>query len=274
MTTVDILEAEANAREATASSTLVVLEELDAVRSNLARLESVLSATGAQFIESDSRVARELVGVREQISSLMISVSPTSFDNKISDLSGQISSLYKLLNVSELDAKVKSLEQQTAALADMLGQYQTCTEDAIRKQNSDVATLGGIMQRDFLELNQKVISERAVSGTTEDATPLDLATHLPVDGTACVIQALVVGRKRDGSQAAGYALYIVARREGETSNVIGTPDQPIVDEDDTGWNAVLTNDGANVVVRVTGAAATTVDWSASLFVASIGAQSL
>lgn len=118
-----------------------------------------------------------------------------------------------------------------------------------------VALVGG------LKIGNSLESFKA-NGQTTDATQKTLGTYTPADATAINVKVQVVGRKSDGSQAAGYLLEATFRRSGSTTTQVGSTTAVATHEDDASWDATLDASGTDVRVRVTGKASTTIDWTA------------
>lgn len=99
---------------------------------------------------------------------------------------------------------------------------------------------------------------------TTDATATAIASFSMPSDSAVTIQALVTGLQTDGSNGAGYRRSAVGKNNSGTTAIIGSVDTAFGGEDIAGWNCTITfddgTDTANVIV--TGAAATTVNWSA------------
>ena len=96
---------------------------------------------------------------------------------------------------------------------------------------------------------------------TTNATQTTLATITPTDATAVTIVGYVTGRKSDGTVAFGATITGVFRRAGATTTQVGATDAVLISEAGSAtWDATFTVSGANVLVSVTGQAATTIDW--------------
>ena len=99
---------------------------------------------------------------------------------------------------------------------------------------------------------------------TTDATVTTTETYTPTDAYAATLIVDVVARKSDGSQAAGYRLAGTFRRAGATTTQVGAT-TIYSHEDDAAWNVALDTSGSSVRVRVTGVAATTIDWRVKIW---------
>lgn len=96
---------------------------------------------------------------------------------------------------------------------------------------------------------------------TTDATVTTLLATTPDDGVAIICECRITGRKNDGTESAGYTVTGAFRRAGATTTTVGTA-VTATHEDVAGWDAILDSSGTDVRVRVTGVAATTIDWAA------------
>ncbi len=102
------------------------------------------------------------------------------------------------------------------------------------------------------------------TGTTVGATTADLITVTPTDLKSFSIQSLVAGYDTANDQMIGGELLGTGRKNG-TVTIVGTPDK--TEEADaalsTGSYDLIASAG-NFIVRVTGVAGRTIDWSARL----------
>lgn len=110
---------------------------------------------------------------------------------------------------------------------------------------------------------------------TSDATPtvlfldgLLLSTKRFTVASGAVYQFTVqiAGVVHSGGNAAGYTIHGTIKNNGGTTSLVGTVTAAHTAEDDAAWDATVTADDANdaLVVTVTGAAATTVHWHATI----------
>lgn len=117
-------------------------------------------------------------------------------------------------------------------------------------------------------------SNFVVFNTTTNAT----ATDLFLDGTSAVMlmpnnscwafSALVTGLQTNGTNGAGYRIEGVLRRDGATVPVlVGTVAVTTIGEDVAAWTANAAVSGNGLAINVTGAAATTINWTARVSVA-------
>jgi hypothetical protein len=114
--------------------------------------------------------------------------------------------------------------------------------------------------------------------TTVDATPTELLLdgvfiRLTLDaGRTMTFDVLVVARST-ANQSAGYQVRGVLENVGGTASLVGAPAVTTLGEDVAGWDvtAVATNNNGagGLGVRVTGAAATTIRWVASVRTAEV-----
>jgi hypothetical protein len=115
------------------------------------------------------------------------------------------------------------------------------------------------------------------NSTSDGTTWVDLCTNgsstnliVPVNGS-WTFSALVVGQKTDGSQAAGYILEGCVRRDGSGSatavGTLPTGGGTILGEDDATWDAQCVVTSSLLKFQVKGAAATDINWTATVRVA-------
>ncbi len=98
--------------------------------------------------------------------------------------------------------------------------------------------------------------ENRVQTTNATVTTVDLVTL--TNGSVTGIQATVHARK-DGTDQAVYFLRAAVIQEGGTAALIGAVDQ-LAREDQAAWDATIDISTNTARVRVTGAAATTIEW--------------
>jgi len=98
---------------------------------------------------------------------------------------------------------------------------------------------------------------------TTDATQTTCGSYTTSSNSAVTIKLLVTALKSDFSASSGWELTVTARNAGGTVTLEGGG-AIIVGPTDTGtaWSVTVDVSGADVRLRVTGAAATTVDWTA------------
>jgi len=117
-------------------------------------------------------------------------------------------------------------------------------------------------------------SYRQTTVGTPVALKLNAATDylvIPAD-TCWSFRILVVGLKSDGAQGAGYSFEGVIRRDGTADPVfVGTPGKVVLGEDDSAWDCTVQAHASTkaLIIWVTGAAATTVNWAARIEFASV-----
>jgi len=112
-----------------------------------------------------------------------------------------------------------------------------------------------------------VLRRTTTSGTATDLfLDGDTATQslTVAAGRTVTFDILVVARTEDGASA-GYQFLGVIENQGGTTSFIGTPQKTVLGEDVAGWDVSVIADNANdaLVIRVTGAAATTIRWVAT-----------
>lgn len=99
---------------------------------------------------------------------------------------------------------------------------------------------------------------------TTDATVTTLITYTTQTDTVSMVTARVVGVTDLGGQGAGYIINGTFRNVSGTVTQVGSTTVVSSHEDDTAWNCTMSISGANVLVRVTGAIATTIEWNGAI----------
>jgi len=96
---------------------------------------------------------------------------------------------------------------------------------------------------------------------TEDATVTTLGKITLDDESSYLVEAIVVGKKSDSTDRAAYIRRTLAFRDaGGNATLQGAVSAPETLESNVAWDATLDVSGNDVRIRVTGAAATTIDW--------------
>lgn len=97
---------------------------------------------------------------------------------------------------------------------------------------------------------------------TTDASATTIATLAITDETTNIIHADIIGIKSDGTDRAVWELTVGIYRTGAGSAaLVGTTSTDYSGESDASWGTpTLTASGNNLLVQVTGKAATTIDW--------------
>ena len=95
---------------------------------------------------------------------------------------------------------------------------------------------------------------------TADATVTTLDSFMLATNTAVIWTAIVVGVKSDKTQAAAYILSACFRNNAGTVFQVGTTTIQAF-EDDAAWAATIDNSTTTIRIRVTGVAATTIQWT-------------
>ena len=104
---------------------------------------------------------------------------------------------------------------------------------------------------------------------TVDATQTMIASYASRSLTAFGLRVQMTAMKSDGTQVASWLLYGVYRNVNGVLTQVGGVQQLAYAADDATWAAALVINGANVEIRGTGKAATTIKWSAQ-FSAVVG----
>lgn len=114
-----------------------------------------------------------------------------------------------------------------------------------------------------MAFTSRVYDLRRIDGQTTNATATTLMTiPLPTAGNIA-LQAFVVARDSAGNSKS-FNLNAGAKSVANVATVLGAV-VSLLSVGDVGaalWGATVTASGGDIVVQVTGAAATTIDWSA------------
>jgi hypothetical protein len=97
--------------------------------------------------------------------------------------------------------------------------------------------------------------------TTTDGTPTAIITYAVPADTIVHFAATIVCLKTDGSSGGGWVLHNCFRRDG-TADVaeVGTHAKVGEHKDDPAYDVTDSASGANIIITVTGKAATTLNW--------------
>ncbi len=106
---------------------------------------------------------------------------------------------------------------------------------------------------------------KTVQTTTATVTTIDSFTLS--DNTTYNVEAWITGDVSSGANSAGYIVMATVKRTGGgAATLVGTANQIHVREDDAAWDATIDVTGNDCRVRVTGVAATTINWKCRMTV--------
>jgi hypothetical protein len=123
---------------------------------------------------------------------------------------------------------------------------------------AELDNVSGVTNNIQTQLNGKA-TETVVTAQTTNSTTTTLTTFPAAAGETVQVNASVLGTKSDGTQASAYVLSALFLKNGSIRQV-GSTKAISIQEDVSSWNATLDTDGANIRVRVAGAAGTTIKW--------------
>jgi hypothetical protein len=169
------------------------------------------------------------------------------------------------------------------------GDYATVSGGYINTASGDYATVpGGVgaaasrygqmayANGMFADLGDAQTSLYVLRNTTTDATSKDLfldgsAQRLTIAANSTLTFDILVVARSSGGFSAGYRIQGVIENTGGATAFIGVPTVTTLGEEVAGWNvAVLADDTNNaLVIRVTGAAGTTIRWVATTRTAEV-----
>jgi hypothetical protein len=106
-------------------------------------------------------------------------------------------------------------------------------------------------------------SHTSMSVQTTNGTQTTCGSYTTTSNSAVTIKLLVTGLKSDFTASCGWELTLTARNAGGTVTIEGGGAIIVGPTDSaTTWSVTVDASGADVRLRVTGAAATTIDWTA------------
>ncbi len=103
-----------------------------------------------------------------------------------------------------------------------------------------------------------------VNVQTTDATVTTLDSFTIASGSAVVVSWLVSAIQSTSANAAGYSVSAVFRNNAGTVTQSGTTLVTVIGESDATWDCTCDNSTTTIRLRVTGKAATTIQWTAIL----------
>jgi hypothetical protein len=111
------------------------------------------------------------------------------------------------------------------------------------------------------DLNYDIVDMLYTDQTT-DATPENVMSMAIPTNSIRMVEAVVVGLKSDRTAGAAYRLKATFRNNGGTTVQIGATTVDVLHEDNAAWDAAFTVSSPNIILQVTGVAATTINWKA------------
>lgn len=103
-----------------------------------------------------------------------------------------------------------------------------------------------------------------VNVQTTDATVTTLDSFTIASGSAVVVSWLVSAIQSTSANAAGYSVSAVFRNNAGTVTQSGTTTVTVLGESDSAWDCTCDNSTTTIRLRVTGKAATTIQWTSIL----------
>ena len=98
---------------------------------------------------------------------------------------------------------------------------------------------------------------------TTDATVTTMETITPVADSVTIVEARVVGTVDEGDSAGYRLIGTFKKNTAGTVTQVGFTDIVSNNEDNTAWVVEMVAAAATIVLRVTGAAATVIDWTSA-----------
>lgn len=181
----------------------------------------------------------------------------------------------RLPNYTLLNAVVEELTitQSLRLNDDVPLEFGTTTHDTIKYNStsgnfeftSDGAeshtTTSGFRQYSFAVGTNSYFYFDSRKVTTNDATTTTVYTVPIPNNCGVTIYMDIIGKKSDDTQIGCYGKVVSYRNTGGAVTIVGAVNNPYTSEDDAAWNTTAsTVSGTNVLLRVVGVAATTIDW--------------
>ena len=135
----------------------------------------------------------------------------------------------------------------------LIGQTDASTARRVASIVSSTGGGGGGVPSDFY----------TNSVQTTDATVTTIQTIPTVSGDAIQVIADVIGLKSDNSAHAGFRAIAVYRNSSGSLSLQGAVNY-LFKQRQGGWNITLVRSSADILLRVTGQAATTINWRSSV----------
>lgn len=159
--------------------------------------------------------------------------------------------------------------RQVATTAPITGGGDLSADRTIAISPASGAAAGSMSSADFAKIAAAFSSAFTGTASTTDATVTTCGSFTPQDLSTVTVQVTVSAHRDDHSQGAGYILAASFRRSGGVVTQIGVTTVVVANEDDVSWGATLDINSTSVRVRVTGAAATNINWRACATVVGV-----
>ncbi len=114
-------------------------------------------------------------------------------------------------------------------------------------------------------MSAQTVDSKVATAQTVDATQTTIATVSIPASSVTVIEANVQALKSDGTTAKAWKFWVEVRDNAGVSAIVGALASLLTAQGDAGaatWDATATLAGTTLSIKVTGAVATTVNWSA------------
>ncbi len=129
---------------------------------------------------------------------------------------------------------------------------------------SSTPTLSGASCSTTNNAKGTAVDVNPVNVQTTDATVTTLDSFTIASNSAVVVSWLVTAIKSDSSQAAAYSCSACFVNTAGTVGQVGTTTTTVIGESDSAWDCTADNSTTTIRLRITGKAATTIQWAAVL----------
>ena len=132
---------------------------------------------------------------------------------------------------------------------------------------SDEAWIGGGTSKMIIDDNGNICRTTLLenTGSTTDATPLNLVTYATSSDSALRLEIMVTGRRTGGTagsvnDTASYYINALVKNDGGvmSTHIVNE----IIVEDQPAWDATVVVSGTDAIIQVTGALNNNIDWNA------------
>lgn len=182
------------------------------------------------------------------------------------NLAGGANYITGVLPAANMTASSASVTGAIRLTTDLAGSATAPTVTAITGA-SNVATVRAPTVN-YTGVANTTVTDRWFTVTTSNATPTAIATIAAVASRTNHFEVLIIGRNGT-TQQARYKRALTVLNNAGTLVQLGSVDNIDSLEDDAAWDATITTSGANVIVQVTGKAATTIVWVAKVSIIGV-----
>ena len=234
---------------------------------NLANVNSVTGVLSSANLPDASSVAKGILNLSGDLGGT--STSPSVLKINGVNVSGTCAAGYVITGV---DASTAAWTTLPSASTGSPGLLQLNNDLAGTSNSPNVIAASGASgifnvkchtTRNASTAKVEVINKVLPQVQTTNATLTTLYTFALTNNAINKVSVEVIGIRNNVDQGAAYDLACTVRADAGVYNLIGSISS-YASEDDPDWHATLALSGSNLLIQVTGKAATTIGWSGSL----------